>query len=405
MAQYGDTAVYLRGTFNNWDLSSPMRGTTEPNVYTFVMDLAAGTYTFKVFTSDIWYGNYGTIEDSTIHTSETGWEMDGTAGDCTLNAQGGTYLFRFNTETRMLEILRASEEVTVTFVDWDGTVLSAQTIKFGTAATAPEVPAREGYTLIGWDAAFDYVIENITVNALYVKSVVLNGSFTDEAGSEMAQVEGSTTVFGTTVELTEGKHTFVINYGTEPYALDSTFMDSTTGMTLTTEGKECTIIATGGLYKFLFDTATNILVVEKLEQEPTDPPATDDEIDPDAPATGDEVDPDQPGGDVTTPDEAPVHSVIFNQSENFTIVTDSDLTAIEDGASLSFTVVVQEGYKLVAVVHNMTILSAVDGVYTIENITSDTPIIVVVEKDETVSALPEFTVTFTDKDGNVLKTE
>ena len=56
---------------------------------------------------------------------------------------------------------------TVTFVDWDGAVLDRQTVEHGSGATAPADPARTGYTFLGWDKNFDNVIENLTVTALY----------------------------------------------------------------------------------------------------------------------------------------------------------------------------------------------------------------------------------------------
>jgi len=58
---------------------------------------------------------------------------------------------------------------TVTFVDWDGTVLSTQTIDYGTSADAPEVPTRQGYSFSSWDKSFDNVTEDITVTAQYVE--------------------------------------------------------------------------------------------------------------------------------------------------------------------------------------------------------------------------------------------
>ena len=56
---------------------------------------------------------------------------------------------------------------TVTFKDWDGTVLKTQTVNYGAAATAPTVPGREGYTFIGWDRDFSNVTSNLIVTALY----------------------------------------------------------------------------------------------------------------------------------------------------------------------------------------------------------------------------------------------
>jgi hypothetical protein len=60
---------------------------------------------------------------------------------------------------------------TVTFVDWDGTVISTQQVEEGEAAQAPADPEREGWTFIGWDTDFSSVTENLTVTALYEENV------------------------------------------------------------------------------------------------------------------------------------------------------------------------------------------------------------------------------------------
>ncbi|NLT98773.1 MAG: hypothetical protein GXW96_11590, partial [Christensenellaceae bacterium] len=82
----------------------------------------------------------------------TGWDtpFDNVTSDLTVTA-----LFRINTYT-------------VTFMNYDGTVLSTQTVEWNTAATAPEVPEREGYTFIGWDKDFSAVKEDLTVTAQFV---------------------------------------------------------------------------------------------------------------------------------------------------------------------------------------------------------------------------------------------
>ena len=56
---------------------------------------------------------------------------------------------------------------TVTFVDWDGTLLSSQQIAYGAAASAPADPTRAGWTFIGWDKDFSNITSNLTVTALY----------------------------------------------------------------------------------------------------------------------------------------------------------------------------------------------------------------------------------------------
>lgn len=56
---------------------------------------------------------------------------------------------------------------TVTFKDWDGTVLGTDTVEHGGSATAPADPEREDYTFTGWDTTFDNVTSNLTVTATY----------------------------------------------------------------------------------------------------------------------------------------------------------------------------------------------------------------------------------------------
>ena len=56
---------------------------------------------------------------------------------------------------------------TVTFMDWDGTVLKTETVEHGHAAAPPADPEREGYTFIGWDADLSSVADDLTVTAQY----------------------------------------------------------------------------------------------------------------------------------------------------------------------------------------------------------------------------------------------
>ena len=56
---------------------------------------------------------------------------------------------------------------TVTFKDWDGTVLKTQEVQYGGDAEAPADPTRVGYTFTGWDKAFTNITADLVVTAQY----------------------------------------------------------------------------------------------------------------------------------------------------------------------------------------------------------------------------------------------
>jgi hypothetical protein len=58
-------------------------------------------------------------------------------------------------------------QYTVIFKDWDGTVIGSDDVSFENAAVAPDAPVRTGHVFVGWDKAFDKVMNNLTVTALY----------------------------------------------------------------------------------------------------------------------------------------------------------------------------------------------------------------------------------------------
>ena len=60
-----------------------------------------------------------------------------------------------------------TNEFTVTFKDYDGTVLKTETVQSGGDATPPEDPVREGYDFDGWDGDYTGVTEDVTVTATY----------------------------------------------------------------------------------------------------------------------------------------------------------------------------------------------------------------------------------------------
>lgn len=86
-----------------------------------------------------------------------------TSGDykVMLSIEGTTAAFE-------LESIKAPvPEYKVKFVDYNGTVISEQTIKQGEDATIPAPLSREGYRFIGWDKSYTNIQGNVTINAQY----------------------------------------------------------------------------------------------------------------------------------------------------------------------------------------------------------------------------------------------
>ena len=82
---------------------------------------------------------------------------------------------------------------TVTFVDYDGTVLKLQVVEAGKSATAPADPVRAGYAFTGWDKAFTNVQSDLTVTAKYeltptTEPTILVSDANATAGATQVQV-------------------------------------------------------------------------------------------------------------------------------------------------------------------------------------------------------------------------
>lgn len=81
----------------------------------------------------------------------------------------------------------AKASLTVTFADYDGTVLSKQTVKYGYNAQKPEInPKRKGYVFQDWSSTAYYNVKSdVTITAKYTREKYIV-QFVDENGNTLA---------------------------------------------------------------------------------------------------------------------------------------------------------------------------------------------------------------------------
>ncbi len=87
----------------------------------------------------------------------------------TLNGVDYDFTAPVNADTTLKARWVGMGPYTVTFKDADGTVLKTESVAPAGAATAPDEPTRAGYAFLGWDMAFDRITGDLTVTAQYVR--------------------------------------------------------------------------------------------------------------------------------------------------------------------------------------------------------------------------------------------
>ncbi|MBE6087592.1 MAG: DUF4347 domain-containing protein, partial [Clostridium beijerinckii] len=81
---------------------------------------------------------------------------------------GWDKVFTNITEDTVVTARYNANSYTVTFKDYDGTVIKTETVIEGASATAPSPnPTRNGYTFAGWDKVFTNITEDTVVTAMY----------------------------------------------------------------------------------------------------------------------------------------------------------------------------------------------------------------------------------------------
>lgn len=97
------------------------------------------------------------------------WEFTGWSPAVTAATADAIYTARFT---------QVYLEFTVKFMDWDGTLLSEQVLRYGASVSAPSVPTREAderytYVFAGWDSEITAVDDDKIYTATYTATAIL----------------------------------------------------------------------------------------------------------------------------------------------------------------------------------------------------------------------------------------
>ncbi len=174
------TDAFLTGSFNNWNKTSNPFIYTDYNKAVASIDLPSGSYTFKMFKGGEWFGNPGTINDT---TDGVGWRMCRNDDDnCTLIASGGAYTFTLDTETLKITVDYEAKEVetleTVAPTEDETQLPTDETIEPTLEPTEPPVLKQKGYYLVGIINGVDrWGLEDLTDDRLFSSNPNNSGEY------------------------------------------------------------------------------------------------------------------------------------------------------------------------------------------------------------------------------------
>lgn len=105
-------------------------------------------------------------------TIDLGTDTSKTSVTATMTKKSGwqTYNVKFTNMVYTVTYELASVLYTVTFKDWDGSVLKTQTVASGGSATPPPNPTRDGYTFSGWSGNYTNVTADVDIIAQYTQN-------------------------------------------------------------------------------------------------------------------------------------------------------------------------------------------------------------------------------------------
>ncbi|MFA7206979.1 MAG: InlB B-repeat-containing protein, partial [Saccharofermentanales bacterium] len=184
-----DTPTKTGYTFAGWDTSVPttmpaenMALTAQWQINIYTLSYAAGVNgTISGATSQsVEYLNAGSAVTA---VPDTGYHFVKWSDDSTANPRTDTGIATDISVTAIFEI----NTYTVTFKDWNGTVLKTQVVNHGADGAAPVISERTGYSFTGWDKSFASVVLDTVVTAQYdINQYTI--SFNTDGGSSVSSI-------------------------------------------------------------------------------------------------------------------------------------------------------------------------------------------------------------------------
>ena len=201
-------------TFGGWNTRADGSGTNFTAGDTFIMGSAnvtlyakwietpAATYTVTVTANPAAGGTvsgggaYNEGASVTVTASVyDGYTFTNWTGGGTEVSKNASYTFNLTSDRNLVanftEILVTT--YTVTFEDWDGTVLKTETVNHGGNATAPREPTRSGYSFTGWDKEFTNATSDLIITANYSRNRSSSDDNDDEVRNKTSE-EGITVI-------------------------------------------------------------------------------------------------------------------------------------------------------------------------------------------------------------------
>ncbi len=277
------------------DITAAMKTGAEANTVTTTLDLAAGQYKFIVqnTTTNVKYGRKDSAVDSMSKKMfGANW------GYFSFMATGGTYTFTYNTKSNVLSITcDRSKTSTFSSMKLKGHVSSAMVAEEGSSVIKTTVDLPVGVynfgiadgdnfygrmttyvdampkSIVGnrWGfcklsvtktGTFEFIYDTATKYMMVVPKSANASDYnvTGDLALNLAKTDDENVV-ESVVKLDKGSYSFKIANSTATFGRKATYTDSITNAQFGTGWDSCTLVATGGTYKFTYNTKTNKLTV------------------------------------------------------------------------------------------------------------------------------------------------